>query len=191
VAPTRGLAGLLARVTGWETRSSREVYTNQWLRVREDQVTRPDGSDGLYGLLELHHPVSFVVPVTDDGEILLVRIERYTVGDSLEVPSGNTDGEDPEVAARRELREETGYVARDWERLGVLHGLNGVANVTAHVFLARGLDHVGGEQHEVEGITAVSAYSWPDVRRMLADGSITDSETVGSLMLAAIELGWA
>jgi 8-oxo-dGTP pyrophosphatase MutT (NUDIX family) len=177
-------------VTGWETRSSREVYRNQWIRVREDQVVRPDGSDATYGVLELHHPVVFVVPVTDDGEVLLVRMARYTVGDSLEVPAGNTDGEDLEVAARRELREETGYVARDWERLGVLHGLNGVANVTAHVFLARGLDHVGGEEHEVEGITAVSTYSWADVRRLIHDGTITDSETVASLMVAAIELGW-
>ena len=179
------------RVTLWETRSSREVYSNQWIRVREDQVVRPDGSDGMYGLLELHHPVAFVVPVTDDDEVVLVRIERYTVGESLEVPAGNTDGEEPEVAARRELREETGYAASDWQPLGVLHGLNGVANVSAHIFLARGLDHVGGQEHEDEGITAVAAYAWSDVRRMLHDGTITDSESVASLMLAAIELGWA
>ena len=118
-------------MTGWQTRSTREVYTNQWIRVREDQVVRPDGSDGVYGLLELHHPAAFVVPVTDDGEVVLVRIQRYTVGDSLEVPSGTTDGDEPEVAARRELREETGYVARQWQPLGLLRGLNGVANATA------------------------------------------------------------
>jgi 8-oxo-dGTP pyrophosphatase MutT (NUDIX family) len=184
-------SGFTGPVTGWETRSSREVYANPWIRIREDQVVRPDGSDGMYGVLEMHHPVTFVVPVTDDDEILFVRIDRYTVGESLEVPAGNTDGEEPEVAARRELREETGYAARDWQHLGILHGLNGIANVTAHIFLARGLTHVGGQESEEEGITAVATYPWPEVRRMLRDGTVNDSESVASVMLAAIELGWA
>jgi 8-oxo-dGTP pyrophosphatase MutT (NUDIX family) len=178
-------------VTGWETRSSREVYANPWIKVREDEVVRPDGSEAMYGVLELHHPVVFVVPVTADDEVVMVTIDRYTVGESLEVPAGNTDGEQPEVAAQRELREETGYAASEWHHLGVLGGLNGVADVTAHIYLARGLTHVGGDEREVEGITAVTAHAWSDVRRMVADGTIKDSETLASLMLAALELGWA
>src|SRR6476619_2150528 len=96
----------------WQTRASRTVYENRWIRVREDDVTRPDGGEGIYGVVEVRHPAVFVVPVTGAGEVLLVRIHRYATGrESLEIPAGGTDGEDPLVAARRELQEETGHVA--------------------------------------------------------------------------------
>ena len=64
-----------------------------------------------------------------------------------------------------------------------------MANVTGHIFLSRGLSHVGGQEAEAEGITEVASYGWPEVRRLVGDGTIDDSETVAALMLAALELG--
>lgn len=175
----------------WHTRSSTTVYENAWIRVREDQVDRPDGGAGIYGVVEMRHPAVFVVPVTADDEVVLVDVARYTTGaGSLEVPAGGSDGEEPLVAAQRELREETGLVADSWEPIGFMFALNGVSHAPEHVFLARGLRpaDVPAEQAE-EGITAVRTVPWAEVLRLVADGTITDGETVAALMYAAIALG--
>src|SRR5215510_3038463 len=155
----------------WHTRASRTVYENRWIRVREDDVTRPDGGEGIYGVVEVRHPAVFVVPVTDAGEVVLVRIDRYATGRrSLEIPAGGSDGEDPLVAARRELREESGYAASDWQRLGDVFSLNGVSNAPGHVFLARGLNRAGGEELAEDGIVSVELVAWPDLVAMIGRG---------------------
>ena len=110
----------------WPTRARRTVYENQWITVTEDEVVRPDGRDGIYGVVELRNDAVFVVAMTDDVEVLLVTVDRHTVGESVEVPAGGTDGEDPLVAARRELLEETGYVASEWREIGRMTALNGI-----------------------------------------------------------------
>lgn len=154
-------------------------------------MTRPDGSRGVYGVVEVRQPAVFVVAVTDADEVLLVTLHRYTTGgESVEVPAGGSDGEDLETAARRELLEETGYAARAWTRLGRQTALNGVADAPAEVFLARGLERAEGAELEAEGISAVRAHPWSEVKRMVREGTISDSETAGALLLAAIELGW-
>jgi len=178
-------------MTAWQTRSSREVYANPWIRVREDEVVRPDGGNGVYGVVEVRQPAVFVVAITKDQRVLLVHLDRYTVGDSWEVPAGGSDGQDLREAGARELLEETGYAAREWRELGVQHSLNGVAQAEAHVFLAQGLTRTDGVPDEAEGIAEVEAFAWGDIRRMLAYGEISDSETAGALLLAAVELGWA
>ncbi|WP_426595720.1 NUDIX domain-containing protein [Cellulomonas sp. McL0617] len=179
----------------WRTRTSTTIYENAWIRLREDEVDRPDGSAGIYGVLEVRNPAVFVVPVTDDGHVVLVEVARYTTGSgSLEVPAGGSDGQDPLLAAQRELREETGLVADSWDAIGFMFALNGVSHAPEHVFLARGLRpsdaraDVPTEQAE-EGITAVRTLPWADVVRLVADGTITDGETVAALMYAAIALG--
>jgi 8-oxo-dGTP pyrophosphatase MutT (NUDIX family) len=179
-------------VTGWQTRASREVYGNRWIRVREDDVVRPDGSTGPYGVVEVRQPAVFVVAVTEDDRVLLVTMHRYTTGAvSVEVPAGGSDGEELETAAQRELLEETGFRADEWTRLGRQYALNGVADAPAEVFLARRLSAGEGAELEAEGITNVAAHDWGEVCRMVRDGTITDSESIGALLLAAIELGWA
>ena len=92
----------------WPVRRTRVAYENAWIRVHEDEVTRPDGAPGLFGVIEVRQPAVFVVALTDADEVVLVTVDRHTVGKSVEVPAGGTDGEDPLVAARRELAEETG-----------------------------------------------------------------------------------
>ena len=175
----------------WQQRSTREVYANHYIRVLEDEVTRPDGSAGMFGLLEVRHPAVFVVPVTADDRVVLVHCDRYTTGTSWEVPAGGSDGQELQVAAERELAEETGYAAGRWDHLAGQWGLSGVARSRIEVFLARDLTRTSATYDEAEGISAVEEFSWDEVRTMLRDGSINDNETAGALLLGAIELGWA
>lgn len=181
----------MAGMSVWHARSTRTVYENAWIRVREDDVTRPDGGAGIYGVVEVRHPAVFVVPVTADDEVVLVEVERYTTGAvSLEVPAGGSDGEDPLLAAQRELREETGLAAEEWTHLGPVFSLNGVAHAPGHVLLARGL-RPADEAHaqDEEGIVGVRRVPWPELMGLVRAGSVTDNETLGALLHAAVALG--
>ncbi len=177
---------------GWRTLSSRVAYENAWIRVREDAVLRPDGEPGVYGVVEVRSPAVFVVPVTEAGEIVLVAVERYSIGQlSWEVPAGGTDGEAALVAAARELREEAGLAARELTELGSVYSLNGVATAPGRVVLASGLEPVAGAEQEVEGIVATRTVPPAELTAMLAAGEISDNETLGALLLALVHLGRA
>lgn len=175
----------------WPVTASEVVYSNRWITVEDQQVTMPDGRPGQYGLVTMVNDAVFVVALTDADEILLVDIDRHTVGRSLEVPAGGTDGDDPLVAAQRELLEETGHSAAEWVRLGGMDALNGVCRAPEHVYLARGLTparDATDDQHE-EGIAAVRAIPIPEVLQLVRTGGIRDGETLAALLLALLELG--
>ena len=179
-------------MTGWQTRATRTVYENAWIRVREDAVTRPDGSDGVYGVTAMKHPAVFVVPLTDAGEVVLVRMHRYPIDrESIEVPAGGSDGGEPLVAAQRELLEETGRRAVTWKRLGEFYSLNGIADARADVFLAHGLTGDGeGADAAAEGISGLLVVPWAEAMELVRAGTIHDGETMAALMLAGLELGY-
>ncbi|MFB8892577.1 MULTISPECIES: NUDIX domain-containing protein [Microbacterium] len=174
----------------WTTRSTRTTYENRWISVREDEVTGPAG-DGIYGVVEMRHPAVFVVAVDEQDRVCFVEVDRYTTGRSLEVPAGGTDGEEPLVAAKRELLEETGLVAASWEAIGRMNALNGIAVAPEHVFLARGLaeaEDAASSQRE-EGIERVVWIPFAEAVRQVAERRIDDGETVAALAYAGISLG--
>jgi len=137
----------------WKTLKSKEVYKNPWLRVREDDVIRPDGKRGIYSVVELPHSAG-IVAMNEEGKIALVGQWRYANGlYSWEIPTGSLDGrERPVQAARRELREECGFSAAHWVSLGAIQNSNGATTDIAHLFLATGLKSVGKRDFG-EGIT--------------------------------------
>lgn len=173
----------------WPTSASRTAYENRWITVTEDAVEMPDGSAGLYGVVTVRHPSVFVVAMTDADEVVLVRLDRHTTGPSIEVPAGGTDGEDPLVAAQRELEEETGYRAATWRRIGTMNALNGICRAPEVVFLATGLTRAHAHGAIEEGISAVRALPWARVMELVRTGEITDGETVAALLYAALATG--
>ena len=173
----------------WPTSASRTAYANRWIEVSEDVVQMPDGSEGVYGVVTVRHASVFVVAITDADEVVLVQLDRHTTGPGLEVPAGGTDGEQPLVAAQRELEEESGYRARQWREIGRMNALNGICRAPEVVFLATGLSKAEAHGAQEEGISAVRTVPWPGVMEMVRTGEICDGETVAALMYAALALG--
>ena len=169
----------------WQRLSSRTVYRNRWIEVIEDEVVRPDGDRGIYGVVQVRQPAVFVVAIDDADEVVLVRMTRYTTGPSLEVPAGACDDQPPLVAAQRELREETGLHADSWTAIGRMNALNGICRAPEHVFLATGLTQVGDRGGRAEeGIQEVCTVPWSRALELVAAGEITDGESVAALMYA-------
>lgn len=123
----------------WETgRSTR--YVNPWMKVEEASVIRPDGSDGIFGLVHMN-PGTTVVAINNELQIFMVREYKYAMDcETLELISGGIDeGETPEQAGLRELQEETGYVADQAFDLGFIDPFTSVINSRNYIILALGL----------------------------------------------------
>ncbi len=171
----------------WTTVASRAIYENPWISVREDQVIRPDGHPGIYGVVHYKNKAIGVVPVDDDGHVWLVGQYRYPLNlYSWEIPEGGGHAdEEPEEAARRELREETGLVAERVEFIGRSHLSNSVGDELAYLYRATGLT-LGESEPEGTERLQVRRFDWPEVWAMVQDGRITDSMSVIALLHEAI-----
>lgn len=179
------------REAGWETVSARYLHESPWHKIRQDQV-RVHGREITYTWLE--HPGSvFVVPVTKDGRLVLIRTYRYTVDQwCWEVPAGglgDKKGVSLEQAARDELREETGYGGGELTKLGSWFTGNGVMDLEFTAFLARGVEPLHEQELEhTESIDKVSLFTPGEVRGMLERNEIRDGESAFCLMLALSRL---
>ena len=171
----------------WQTLSTREVYANPWIRVREDQVIRPDGDEGIYGVVECRAATA-VVAIDGEGAVVLVGQYRYaTERYSWETIQGGADpGEEPLVAVKRELREEAGMVAARWEQLGApVQTSNSLTNELGHVYLARGLEVVGEPEPEGTEVLTLRRLPFADAVRLALSGEISDAMSVIGLCRAA------
>jgi 8-oxo-dGTP pyrophosphatase MutT (NUDIX family) len=132
----------------------------------------------------------FIVALDQENKIYLVKLFRYPTQEfSWEVPGGGADGEEPIVAAERELREEAGLRAGKMEVLGKFNILNGVADAQDITVLATDLEELPGNLQEEEGIVAVKKVSFKEAFEMIKNGDITDGETIAAVTFAAIHLG--
>lgn len=172
----------------WQTLSTREVYENDWIKVREDAVLRPDGEPGIYGVVHLKNIAVGVVAVDEDGSIYLVGQYRYTLDRySWEIPEGGCpQGEEPLEAAKRELEEETGLRAREWKRSGWAHLSNSVTDEVAVWYLARGLSQAERRPEATEELE-VRRVPFNEALAMVMRGEITDALSMLAIMQCAIQ----
>lgn len=172
----------------WRLLGSRPVYENDWISVREDSVVRPDGAPGIYGVVHYKNTAVGVLPI-EDGHVYLVGQYRYPLERySWEIPEGGCpEGEDPEQAARRELREETGLEAGRLEKLGEADLSNSVADERAVWFLATGLS-AGEQQPDGTEVLGVRRVPLGEAMAMARDGRMRDALSQLALLGYAAEL---
>lgn len=166
-----------------KTLSSRIVYENRWMRVREDAIERQDGSPGIYGVVE-KTDFAVIVPF-DDGLIHLVEQYRYPVqGRYWELPQGSWEdapGTDPLDLARAELREETGLTAATMTHVGHLYECYGYSTQGYHIYLAQGLQSGHAQREQSEQDMVSRAFPIGEVLAMITEGIIKDGTTVAAL----------
>lgn len=169
----------------WKTVSSKIVYQNPWIRVREDAVVRPDGSEGIYGVMESKDSVMVAV-LNDKNEVYLIRTFSYPVSSwSWELPGGGGEGQDAEVASRRELIEETGITANQWDLLAKVRVCNGLMTERMTVFLARDLSFGDKQDADDKGLINDGKFvPFEEIDKMIATGEIDDGQTITGLYLA-------
>jgi ADP-ribose pyrophosphatase len=163
------------------TLSSREVYRNQWMRLREDEILRSNGKQGIYGVVE-KEDAAIIIPV-DHGQVWLVEQFRYTIEErALELPQGGweMEVENPEELARGELREEIGMDAASMTYLGWLWIAYGFTRQKQHVFLAGGLTETAKDPDPEEHDLLVRTVPVEEFETMMLDGTIRDNCTVAA-----------
>jgi 8-oxo-dGTP pyrophosphatase MutT (NUDIX family) len=165
--------------------SSRDVYRNNWMTVREDAIRRPDGSDGIYGVVD--KPTYALVIPSDGDRLCLVEQFRYPIGmRRWEFPQGTaSDRADlvPAELAGRELREETGLRAGSMTSIGTLDVAPGFCAQRGHVFLATGLIEGEPERELEEQDMRMAWFSRAEVEKMMAGGMITDAQSMAAYLL--------
>jgi 8-oxo-dGTP pyrophosphatase MutT (NUDIX family) len=166
------------------TLESREVYRNQWLRLREDKILRSNGKQGIYGVVD-KDDCAVILPI-DQGRVWLVEQFRYTIQErALELPQGGWEMEvaDPEELARGELKEETGLHAAQMTCLGWMWIAYGFTHQKQHVFLATGLTPTGKDPDPEEHDLSLHSVTMAEFEDMMLAGKIRDSSTLGAWAL--------
>ncbi len=174
----------------WARLARRVAYENAWITVWHDDVIRPDGQPGVYGVVHYRNLAVGVVALDEQDRILLVGQYRYPLDlYSWELPEGGAPpGEDALAAAKRELLEETGCTAARWQELLRAHLSNSVSDEAAVVFLARGLTQGPAAPEGTERLQ-VRWVPFAEALRMVERGEITDALSVMGIQCVALRRG--
>jgi ADP-ribose pyrophosphatase len=170
----------------WKTLSSREIYRNPWMHLREDLAEMPDGRSTIYGVVTFGDCVG-VVPFVDPEHILLVRQYRYVQGENhrWEIPTGGVHhGETLQQAAQRELAEEAGYRAGQLIHVSSYYTSKCICDGTAHLYVGRELVPAEAPPDETEFLER-RIFPFDEALHMTLEGEIMDSMSVIGLLLAA------
>lgn len=179
----------MTRVGPWERRSRRTVYENAWIEIWHDEVIRPDGGHGIYGVV---HPTSHavgIVAIDDEGRVALVSQHRYPLDErTWELPEGGVPfDEDPLAGAKRELAEETGAAASTWRVLCRFVLQDSFSDERGTLYLATGLTHGDADPDGTEDIE-LRWVPFDDALAMVDDGTIEDAMSQLGLLRTARDL---
>jgi len=171
----------------WKVNHQELRYDNRWISVTESQVTTPAGTPGLYGTVHFKNKAIGIIPVDGEGYTWLVGQWRFPLNAwSWEIPEGGCpEGQLPAEAAQRELKEETGLVAGDFQMIQRIHLSNSVSDEEGFLFLARELNQQDSAREETEADMKVWRLPFREAFAMVLDGRITDSLSVAGLLKVA------
>ncbi|VUD52589.1 ADP-ribose pyrophosphatase [Thalassocella blandensis] len=175
------------KIGGWVQLDADVVYENPWIKVTHENVRRPNQTEGIYGVVHFKSNAVGIVPIDEDGNTWLVRQSRYTLDCyTWEIPEGGSPiGESPLATAKRELQEEVGLEAQDWQQIMTMHLSNSVTDEVGYLFVARQLKSVPQSLEDTEDIE-VKKLPIKEAFAMVMNGEITDSLSVAALMHVAI-----
>jgi 8-oxo-dGTP pyrophosphatase MutT (NUDIX family) len=169
----------------WTTCGSRVVYKNAWITVREDDVIRPDGEKGIYGVVDTRIATG-VIAVTPEREVYLVGQFRYPTNVySWEIIEGGTDpGEDAMLGAQRELKEEAGLIAKNWRQLGgEIHVSNCFSSEIGFIYLAEDLTQTSADPEGTE-VLQIKKVPFTECLHMVDSGEIKDAISIVGILRA-------
>jgi 8-oxo-dGTP pyrophosphatase MutT (NUDIX family) len=171
----------------WTTLSNKDVFETPWIRVSDREVINPSGRKSRYGVVHFRNIAVGVVALDENDNVVLVGQYRYPLGQySWEIPEGGCpEGSRPLASAKRELKEETGFRARKWQKLLTLHLSNSVTDERAEIYLARELLAGAAEPEETEQLK-IKRVPFADALEMIKNGEITDAITVAGLLHVAL-----
>jgi 8-oxo-dGTP pyrophosphatase MutT (NUDIX family) len=171
----------------WTRLSRAPIYDNPWITVYQDQVLRPDGTPGIYGVVHFRNRAHGIVALDHQDRLLLVGQYRYTLDIySWELPKGGgLLDEEPLTSARRELAEETGFTARHWRELLRAHLSNSVSDEVAICYLATDLQPGPAQPDGTERLQ-LRWVAFSEALRMIGDGQITDAVSVMGIQQVAL-----
>ncbi len=166
----------------WTTLHSKTIYDNKWITVTEDDVINPKGGAGIYGRVHFKNIAIGVIAMDDQQNLWLVGQYRYTLNAySWEIPEGGSPyAENPLEGAKRELKEETGLVAEQWQELFRMHLSNSVSDELAIIYLATNLTQEEAAPEDTEELQ-LQKVSVDRAYEMVETGVITDSMSVAAI----------
>lgn len=162
------------------------VLDHYWCKVRQDEIELPSGKIIDDYFVSIKPDVAMVLPITSNREIIFVRQYRHAVGEFfLELPAGNFDPtkESPEIAAIRELREETGYIPQEFKKIGTLYDKPSKDTNKIHLFLAENTSKVGEQQLDITEEIEVGLIPVESVLDKIAQGEISVAGTIAAILL--------
>ena len=169
----------------WTIKNTRKIFANDFFKVIEDDVTRPDGEDSKYATIDFEPGVA-VLPIDDEGFVHLTRQFRYALGRmNVECIAGTVEDEDVLAAAKREAKEELGIEAEEWTPVGRVEVLTAITNSHADLFIARGLTFGESNTEGTEELAPLKMKLRDAIEKVMS-GEITHAESCVLILKAAV-----
>lgn len=166
----------------WQTLAQKKIYDNQWMEVTEFDVINPNGGKGIYGKVHFKNIAIGIVPLDENYNTYLVGQYRFTINQySWEIPEGGCLNEFPLDAAKRELLEETGLKANNWQQIIKMYMSNSITDELCFVFVAKELTQHSAMPEQTEQLQ-VKKISFNKVYEMVMQNEITDTLTITAIL---------
>lgn len=171
----------------WKTKSVRQVYDNPWIELSHREVITPGGHDGIYGVVHFKNIAIGILPLDEENNTWIVGQYRYPIDRyTWEIPEGGGPIEESILAsAQRELLEETGIIASDWQEIQTMFLSNSATDEYAVLYVARGLTFAEAQPDEDEDIT-IRKLPFEELYEMVLSGEIDDSLSVTAVLKAKL-----